>query len=257
MLNSTPSQRNLARKLRGSDGIELTLTHYAAGVRQRRHEHDHVQVSFLLAGANHETIGRRSNEVTRPSACIKPIGTDHENAWGKTGALMLTVRLRQPAMLEGLSFEHATWRACKPTSASLVRGALKAERPADVDALACDLVGSLDERTEQPRGHQPPWLIPVIEAIWECDNLTADDAARIGGVHRVHLSRAFAQFVGTPFSIYRKQVMAARAVEAMLRTRMPLADVAALAGFADQSHMHRTIAALAGTTPKSLRQKLS
>jgi AraC family transcriptional regulator len=37
---------------------------------------------------------------------------------------------------------------------------------------------------------------------------------------------------------------------------MPLVEVAAAAGFADQSHLHRIVVAHAGCTPARLRQQI-
>lgn len=249
-----PSFPGPSRVVSGSPGIQVSLSHYGAGERHHRHAHDHVQVSFLIAGGVEERIGRRGYEMTTSAACIKPIGADHEDLWGRNGALMLTVRLERAELLETTRMAAAKWQPCAPPPRSILAAALTVTDKADVDALATDLVAFLDEVPAKRTQTAPPWIRRVVEALWDGEQLTSEEAARLGGVHRVHLSRAFARHVGVPFSTYRRRIAAASAIEATVRTAEPFASIAAAAGFADQAHMNRTINELAGTSPKRLRQ---
>ncbi len=78
----------------------------------------------------------------------------------------------------------------------------------------------------------------------------ADDV----GVHPSHLCRAFHRFRGRSIGDYvvglRMQLACRRVVE----TDWPLADVAAEAGFSDQSHMTRTFKRLLGIAPGAYRR---
>ena len=252
----TATQPIMARAVRGSPGTLLTLTHYAAGGHQPRHVHDHTQVSFLLAGGIAETIGRRCHEVRTIGACVKPAGVDHENRWGRTGALMLTVKLAATETDDLAAVPLAAWHAVRPLDRRLLRAVNRAASPDQVDAIVVDLVAGLAPADED-RSARPPWLGRVAEALWDGEALSADAAARLAGVHRVHFSRAFARHMGTPFSVYRRHVMLSHAVEAALRSDDGLADVAAEAGFADQSHMNRVLGAALGASPRELRRALA
>lgn len=232
----------------------VALSHYPTGAGQARHQHDHLQVSFLLAGEMRETIGRRDHEMIAPSMCVKPAGTDHADRWGRNGALLLSLRMRHPDVDAFRGRVCGAWHRTDPAPiAALVRAALATDHPAPLDAVVDDLLAVTD--TESPPVRSAPlWLVRVREAIAEGAPLSADQAAALAGVHRVHLSRSFVHHFGLPLSVYRRRVMIGRAVEAALRTEDALAEVAQHAGFADQSHMHRAIAEAFGVTPRHLRR---
>ena len=148
------------------------------------------------------------------------------------------------------SRSHAAARA-KGLGCALAAGLL-GQRAADIDEAIADLLALLGPESSTAR-EPPGWVRMVAEAVRDCDYLTAEDAARLAGVHRVHLSRAFAKHFGVPFSAYRKRVMIGRAIERAVRSAEPLAKIAHASGFADQSHMHRDLASLVGLTPRQFR----
>ena len=231
----------------------MAVTHYRPQGTQDRHEHDHAQISFLVAGNARETIGRKTYEVSGGGVCIKPAGADHENLWGNNGALIISARLQTWDSEIVPKFPAAVWVPCSTASLAPVIGvALQSGQPAEVDTAIDDLLallGAGHSTTSDP----PRWLRLVTEALMDSATLSAVEAARLVGVHRVHLSRSFVRHYGIPFGVFRNRVMAARAVRAMIRSDEGLADVAHQAGFADQSHMHRCIAGLSGLTPRQFR----
>lgn len=86
------------------------------------------------------------------------------------------------------------------------------------------------------------------------DDVSASTLATIAGLSRAHLTRAFAQRFGVPPHIYLNAVRIRRAQAKML-AGIPLAEVAAGCGFADQSHFNRRFKGAVGTTPAQwLRQ---
>ena len=73
------------------------------------------------------------------------------------------------------------------------------------------------------------------------------------GRSRAALSRKFARYVGMPPHAYR---LASRlnCARQMLKQGDPIAEAAAAAGFADQSHLGRLFRRCFGTTPASYRR---
>ncbi|QPQ54920.1 helix-turn-helix transcriptional regulator [Allosphingosinicella flava] len=102
----------------------------------------------------------------------------------------------------------------------------------------------------------PGWLHRARERIAD-DPAEADisDMAAQAGVHRVHFSRSFQRAFGIAPSLYRQRCMAARVLSNVLAGN-PLADAASAAGFADQSHMTRTLRKQTGLNPHRLRTLL-
>jgi len=85
------------------------------------------------------------------------------------------------------------------------------------------------------------------------DNLGLDELAAAAGLSRFHLIRVFQRRYGlTPFAYQRtRRIEKARAV---LRTGSAIAEVAAAAGFSDQSHLGRSFRAVMGSTPGEYRE---
>ena len=247
--------RTLSRKLCSDGGGRLLLSHYPPDGEQLRHAHDHAQISFLIAGRIEERIGRRIFEPVA-GACVKTAGTDHSDRWGGEGALMLSLRL--PAVDKDCALPVDRWvTADLARVAGIVRAALAGAAPAETGLLAADLLACIG-RDEAPAGRPPPWLERVREAATEAHHFSIARAADEAGVHRVHLSRAFARHYGLPLSLYRQQIRLARALNGTVRrTDEPLAGIAYAAGFADQSHMCRALRLAVGAAPAGLRRLFS
>jgi AraC family transcriptional regulator len=75
------------------------------------------------------------------------------------------------------------------------------------------------------------------------------------GVHPAYLARAFRAHYGFSVGEYSRRLRLAWAAEELSRGEAPLAEVAANAGFADQSHFTRVFKQHVGTTPARYREQ--
>ena len=76
------------------------------------------------------------------------------------------------------------------------------------------------------------------------------------GCSPFHLSRVFREITGMTIPQYRRQLRVHEAVMQIAAGATDLAAIAATVGFADHSHMTRSIVAQFGTTPSRLRELL-
>jgi AraC-like DNA-binding protein len=76
------------------------------------------------------------------------------------------------------------------------------------------------------------------------------------GCSPFHLSRVFGEITGMTIPQYRRQLRVHEAVVHIAAGATDLAAIAATVGFADHSHMTRSIVAQFGTTPSRLRELL-
>lgn len=79
------------------------------------------------------------------------------------------------------------------------------------------------------------------------------ELARRVGCSPHHLSRAFSQLTGSGVSRYRNRIRVAEAVERIGGGETDLAQLACELGFADQSHLARTVRAHTGQPPSAWR----
>jgi AraC-like DNA-binding protein len=80
------------------------------------------------------------------------------------------------------------------------------------------------------------------------DDLTADDLAAVTGRNRFAVHRAFTHVYGMPPSDFQRQLRL-REARALIAAGTPISEAAALAGFADQSHLSRWFVRYYGVTP--------
>lgn len=80
------------------------------------------------------------------------------------------------------------------------------------------------------------------------------DLARRVGCSPHHLSRAFCRLTGSGVGRYRNRIRVAAAIERIEAGETSLAALACDLGFADQSHLTRTIRALTGHPPTAWRR---
>ena len=120
----------------------------------------------------------------------------------------------------------------------------------DVGDCIQDLIAAIE--TESLRGSPPLWLTQARERLIEDPaNARIDALARTAGVHRAHFARSFQYWFRTSPSLFRRRAILTRAIAAIAAGERPGAAAYA-GGFADQSHLCRTMRTMIGTTPDRL-----
>ena len=95
------------------------------------------------------------------------------------------------------------------------------------------------------------WVRDYIQENY-ADNLSLDQLAKVAYLSPFHLIRVFSNEVGIPPHAYLTQVRIQRA-KAFLARGWPIVQVAAAAGFVDQSHLTRHFKRNVGVTPGQYR----
>jgi AraC family transcriptional regulator len=119
--------------------------------------------------------------------------------------------------------------------------------------LATELLGLYEYSSD--RSGQPQWFGRVLQLVYDAygENLTLAAAAKVAGVHPVHVSRSFRRLLGCTFVEYLRQVRLRRAFDLLRSSTMALVDVALQCGFSDHSHMSRSFKRSTGITPSAYR----
>ncbi|WP_232624423.1 AraC family transcriptional regulator [Paraburkholderia ginsengisoli] len=251
-------------------GVEATVADTAHSFP--RHSHDRFGVGVIVSGGHRSASGRGQVEARAHDAIMVNPGEVHDGspldergrAWRMlyvepsmltraavelTGAAPREIELTQPVAHDPVLKRLFERLFAVSVQAQVVPDELVREEA--LLALLGHLVrahatGPAHARITEARG-------PIARAKARIDDdptapLTLADLAADTGLSRFQLLRGFAHETGLPPHAYRMQRRIALARQSIAHGA-PLADAAAAAGFADQSHMTRAFVRLLGVTP--------
>jgi AraC-like DNA-binding protein len=251
-------------------GVEATLADTAHSFP--RHSHDRFGVGVIVRGGHRSASGRGVVEARANDAITVNPGEVHDGspldergrAWRMlyfepsmltcaatelTGAAAREIELTQPVVHDPL-LRHLFER--------LFAVSVQAQSAPDnllTEEALLELLGYLVHTHATRPAHTPAVHAhgPIARAKARIDDdpaatLTLADLAADTGLSRFQLLRGFAHEMGLPPHAYRMQRRIALARRSIARGAT-LADAAAAAGFADQSHMTRAFVRLLGVTP--------
>jgi len=230
--------------LEASPRHRLVLSHYAPDEECQPHRHDRAQISLLLAGGYVEESDEGCARVDGPSLSRKPGGFEHQNRFGEAGALILSLNK------DGTAAPDRYFVTRGPEG--LVGHALRriANDGAAISALAGDVAAGLSPVAAPPS----PWMAAARDRLLADSGLNVGVLARSLGLHPVRFARLFREAFAWSPTEARQNRRAAQAVDRLIRTRTPLAEIAAEEGFADQAHLSRVINRTTGWSPGRLRR---
>ncbi|MEO6461898.1 MAG: AraC family transcriptional regulator [Candidatus Eisenbacteria bacterium] len=237
--------------LYASAGLRCHLGFYREGSAQPMHSHPTPTLSLLLSGSVHEVVDRSGVSAGASWVSIKPPDIRHRDVYGRNGAIILSVAIDDPDhWAAALPPPEWTWRPMIRRDYGEVLASLTAPdrlRDATFELLA------LGSRAPRRKGSPPRWLRLVEEQLRECADQSLSLVAADAGVHPVYLARAFRRWYGTTPSAFRLVQRTSAAVGAALWSGKAASAVAHDVGFADQSHMARSIRSATGYTLSELR----
>jgi AraC family transcriptional regulator len=214
----------------------------------------------VLSGEYRSAAGARPT-LNRPALIYNPAGTTHrdhfEHGRGSFYSISLDpTRARQVLQGVALPQEPRYLERAEQQGLAVSIAGLCAQQRADLslEALALELLGSMDERTAATAG-MPPWMPLALELLHDryAADLSVAEVAATVGVHPIHLARTFRRhFRCTPGAFTRFRRLE-KAVGLLSATTSPLTEIALSCGFADQSHLTHAFARWLGASPARYR----
>jgi AraC family transcriptional regulator len=220
---------------------------------------------LLLEGAYTETYGWRSLDWRPLSVGFNPPEEPHASRIDVAGARFFIIELDLDWLERARSHAiplvaSATFRE-GPLSWLGVRLYKEFRFPDEVSHLVAEAVvlEMMAEYARQlsPRCSKPPsWLRRADEFIRSrfAEPLTLAEIAEASGVHPVHLARVFRRHYRCTVGDYVRRLRVEFVASRLAVSDDPLSDIAAGAGFADQSHLTRTFKRYIGLTPSQFRR---
>lgn len=245
-------------------GVRLTETAYEAGLKLPRHSHELAKFCFVLNGSFVETVGQKA--VLRQSLTLayQPADTTHAEAHEAPGQHFL-IELEPPWLKRARDYAAVLEQPVDLSGHAPVRLAAQLyaefQRADNVSALAIEglilelLVETSRRATVAVERRPPRWLSELEEILRArfAEPLALSELAASVGVHAVHLARVFRKFHGCTVGEYVRQLRIEYASRQLSATEAALAEIAASAGFADQSHFSRTFKQQTGMLPSEFR----
>lgn len=221
------------------------------------HLHEAAFFSLLLDGRYQETSGDLTVDYRPYTIVFHPPMMSHHDVIGAGGARFFIVELTTPWVdtvagygvplreLCRLDGEDATWLAVR-LHQEFLRG--DAAQAFTIESLLYELSGWAAAESSRVDETSPPWLAAVEAALHEDPErrLNLHALAAIAAVHPTHLARTFRRVHGRSIGDYVTGLRMQRVCRALTETDAPLADIAADAGYVDQSHLTRVFRELIG-----------
>jgi AraC-like DNA-binding protein len=237
-----------------------------------RHSHDRFGVGVIVTGGHRSASGRGVVEARAHDAIMVNPGEVHDGSPLDERGRAWRMLYFEPSMLSDVAIELADATAheieltqpvvhdqvLKELFDRLFAVSVEAQSVPDNlirEEAMLELLGHLvrTHATTRARSRLGRSLGPIARARARIDDdpsspLTLTDLAADAGMSRFQLLRGFAHEMGLPPHAYRMQRRVALA-RRIIASGATLADAAAAAGFADQSHMTRAFVRLLGITP--------
>jgi AraC family transcriptional regulator len=244
-------------------GLTLAEIEYEPGQAIHRQTHDHARFVLVLRGSLTETV--HGERVTHAASTLlfRSAGEPRSYGASTTGARCLVVdmdaawlgRARRQAPL--LARSTAFRRGLLLQLAHRLYGEFRRRDDVSrlvIESLTLGVLAEASRRQEALVAQAPLWLqvaIALADQQFQ-ERLPLASVARRVGVHPVHLARTFRRVYQTTFGSYVRQVRVEFA-RGQLAGSAALSDIAAAAGFCDQSHFSRCFKQYTGLTPAEYR----
>jgi len=247
----------------GAGGLRVSESVYPPGATIDRHFHLHPYFCILLRGSYREKYRGGVRECQPATALLHPPGEVHEDHFLGGGGHIFRFEI--------IDTDSGMYSACRRTdtpelrsgrvrglAARLYRESCDPDHfsPLAAEALALEIIGeAIRDESFRNKSGIARWLVEATELLHETlpESLTVAKIADVVGVHPVHLARVFRLRYGCSIGEYARNWRVEVASRQLARTTKPIAEIATIAGFADQSHLCRTLKAVGGMTPSEFR----
>jgi AraC family transcriptional regulator len=246
------------------NGLILSELRFPSEYLQVAFEPQRPYLALVLEGGMVKSFRAKTIDFGRGSAFTMPAGLWHGARFGPVGSTIVIIRPRSDSTpltdafrrlveLRGRGLNWLAWRLAGELRASDAAAPMAAEGFALEILAATTREAAIDRRVGRP----PRWLGSAEEFLRARigDPVGLSELAAAVGVNAAHLARVFRARYGISVGEYSRRLRLDWAVAEIARDARPIAEIAAAAGFADQSHFTRLFRRRLGTTPARFREE--
>ena len=237
---------------------------YSQSAVLAHHAHRHALLTFVIEGAFREHCGGENVVCRAGMLRFLPAGEAHSNEFdAQTRCLHVSISRevldgldrrsvlpRRPAAISGLT---ATWLANR-----LYSEFSRADKASEIsiEGLVLEILAEIARsQTMANPVLIPRWLRQATDIVESrfLERLTLAGIAGEVGVHYVHLSRQFHKYNQCTIGELIRKRRIQYASHLLAHTQTPLAEIALICGFSDQSHLSFLFKRYMGMSPSKFR----
>jgi AraC family transcriptional regulator len=254
-------------RLAEAGGFTLLETVYSSELRTPEHSHELAYLGVVLEGRSNQTAARTIRNCHPGTLTYHPPGETHSDHFFGPRVRLLQIEIN-PRRLEEIAggFTSLILRPIHRSNIQqtwLVSRLQNELRQRDelshlvVEGLTLELMAEVWRgflRSSSSR--RPEWLKMADALIHDrfAEQFSLSEVAMEVGVHSSHLAREFRRFYRKTMGEKVRELRVEFACGELHRSDKPLAEIAAQAGFCDQSHFSRVFRNSVGTTPDQFRR---
>ena len=242
--------------------FQVTSALFPSRLQLPPHTHERSVFAVTLGGRWTSILGGRTYESTPGYLLTEPAGDRHANHFLSSAARVLIVQpdpaaddLLRPCRRLLTAINHRLSSRVLP-SASRLAGELRHTddlSPLAIQGLCLELLSSATREFDRGDGGSGIKRVEDYLRAHFRDCPSLDRLAAVADVHPAHLTRAFRRRHGTAPAQFVRGLRLEWAAARLRDTRRPIAEIAQLAGFSDQSHFTRLFRRAMGMTPSRYR----
>jgi AraC family transcriptional regulator len=246
-------------------GFRLTERVHSPNWVLSPHVHEVTIIGVTWAGSFHEVVGSSRHECGPGSLQILAAGEPHAYRFGASQVHCLTIEVkpdkRAAIGLFSDILEQSHYFSGGELTSLLVR--LQHEFSAGdsiaaltIEGLVLETLGTAARRMARCQSSiQPAWLRRARDFIHEhfAEGVSLTELALSVEIHPSHLTRMFRRHYGCSVGDYVRRCRLEYAAHELIASDQTLAEVAAAAGFYDQSHLTHTFKTHLKMTPAEYR----
>lgn len=247
---------------------ELTLveTAYNPDAVLPKHSHEWAYLCLVLQGGYSEAYGNHTR-VCKPSTLIfHSPGEVHSNRFHKSGGRCFNIQVSSYWLGRVREYSPVLDTNAQVCGGALVHLGIKLYNefrmmdecaPLAIEGLLLEiLAGASRAANANPQGSIPPRIERAREFLHAHfqEPISLVHVARSVEAHPVYLAREFRKHYGCTIGEYMRRLRVELACTRLSCSDEPLARIALIAGFADQSHFSRVIKNHTGTSPARYRK---
>jgi len=243
----------------------LNETVYLPGTRIPRHSHENGYFCLVRQGSYTEAYGAKTRSCGPLTFAFHPPGELHSEDFGEVEARSFNIEISRQR-LRGLG--DGSLNLDKPLVLTSVAGLglrlyHEFQLMDEVSRLAIEglileiIAGAARAAKGKPRTEPPEWLGKVREILQErfAERLALNEIATMVQVHPVHMATMFRRYNHCTVGEYVRQLRIEYSCRELATSRKSLAEIAAAAGYADQSHFCRALRNSLGLSPSEYRRR--